>query len=150
MGNCLVLQEKAAIVIKTDDEILKHKSPIKGDQASHATSDELHVVKSMHPKADQVLQNHLHLATKTMKKKKDRFSDKVLEGEDQASRVVRIKVVISKKELQKMLSEGEVSVDGMILKVQNQEIINKAESNDRDEKIAKGWFPALESIPEIN
>ncbi|XP_057807570.1 uncharacterized protein LOC131022162 [Salvia miltiorrhiza] len=131
MGNCLVLQEK---VMKTDGEILEHL-----------------LVKNMHPNA-QVLQNNLHFSIKTTTKKKAvRFSDKVLmEGGDEASRVVRIKLVISKKELQEMLSEGEISVDGMILKVQNQETTSKVESNDRDGVIAKGWFPALESIPEIN
>lgn len=148
MGNCLVLQEK---VMKTDGETIEHKSPIKVDKLlskfSHATRDHEHPheVNNTHP----MVQNHLHFPIKT-KKKTVQFSDEVLEGGDEASRVVRIKLVIRKKELQQMLSEGEISVDGLILKVQNQEITNKAESNDRDGVIAKGWFPALESIPEIN
>ncbi|KAH6837803.1 hypothetical protein C2S53_013963 [Perilla frutescens var. hirtella] len=164
MGNCLVLQENVLRATKTDCEILEYKSHImKVDQImskrSHATSDELQVEKHMHPNA-QVLQNHLHYLLpqpepprpiKTTKKAV-RFSDyNVLEGGDQESGVVRIKLVISKKELQEMLSKGEVSVDGKALKMQNQEITNKAESNDRgDGVITKGWCPALESIPEIN
>ncbi|KAK4392067.1 hypothetical protein Sango_1984500 [Sesamum angolense] len=59
--------------------------------------------------------------------------------------VVRIKLVISKQELQEMLCKGGVSVD-MISKVQNEEIIK---SHDRDAvNISKGWSPVLESIPE--
>lgn len=156
MGNCLVLEENIGIVMKTDG----HKSTIKVDQVlskfSHATPDQLPVVKHMHP-------NHLHCLVpqsepprpiktmEEMKKKSVRFSDKGgLGGGEQASGVVRIKVVISKKELQKMVSEGEVSVDGMILKVQNQEITNKAFEYRDHGVISKGRFPPLETIPEID
>ncbi|KAL2229305.1 uncharacterized protein LOC105161812 [Sesamum indicum] len=60
--------------------------------------------------------------------------------------VVRIKLVISKQELQEMLRIGGVSVDDMISKVQKEEIIK---SYDRDAvMISKGWSPVLESIPE--
>lgn len=151
MGNCLVLEENIG-------EIPQHKSTIKVDKVlskfSHATSDQLPVVKHMHP-------NHLHcLAPQsepprpikmTEKKKKSvRFSDKGgLGGGDEVSGVVRIKLVISKKELQEMVSEGEVSVDGMILKVQNQEITNKAEYRDHG-VMSTGRFPPLETIPEID
>ncbi|KAL1566149.1 hypothetical protein AAHA92_01790 [Salvia divinorum] len=130
MGNCLVLQEK---VMKKDGyQILEHNSKF-----SHASCDE---GKNMHPS----VQNHLHFPIKTTKKTV-RVSDKVFEG----GRVVRIKVVISKRELHEMLSGGrEISVYGLMLKVKNhQEITDKVESRVN---IGKGWFPSLESITEIN
>ncbi|XP_041996866.1 uncharacterized protein LOC121746963 [Salvia splendens] len=136
MGNCIVLQEN--VMKKYGYQILEHNSPIKVDQ--HASCDE---VKSMHPN----VQNQMHFPIKT-KKKTVRGLDRIFEGGDEGSRVARIKLVISKKELQEMLSEGgEISVDGLILKMKNhQEITDKVESSVN---IGKGWFPALETIPEI-
>ena len=135
MGNCIVLEEK---VMKKDGyQILEHNSPIKVGQ--HASCDE---VKSMNPN----VQNHMHFPIKT--KKTVCGSDRISEGGDKGSRVMRIKLVISKKELQELLSDGgEISVNALILKMKNhQEITNKVESSVN---FAKGWFPALETIPEI-
>lgn len=162
MGNCLVLQEKVVRVMKPDGKILEYKSPIKVHQvlskfSHHAISDKLPVVKHLHPDTEMV-QGHLYYmlplpvpikTTKMTKKKKTvRFSDDVRKYDDQgeaATGVVRIKVVISKKELQAMLSKGGISVDDMISKVK------KEEGNRDDDVISRGsWSPALESIPEVN
>ncbi|KAI3447463.1 hypothetical protein Pfo_004128 [Paulownia fortunei] len=163
MGNCLVLQEKVVRVMKTDGKILEYKSPIKVHQvlsefSHHAISDKLPVVKHLHPNAE-MLQGHLYyllplpVPPPPIKKKKKavHFSDDVLEDAGQATGVVRIKLVISKQELQAMLSTGGISVADVISKVWKEESTNKAKSYDRDDVvISKGWSPALESIPEVN
>ncbi|KAL8509420.1 hypothetical protein ACS0TY_016575 [Phlomoides rotata] len=148
MGNCLVLKEKVVRVMKSDGKILEYKHPIKVHQllsqfSDHAVSHKLPSAKHMHPNAE-MLRGHLYYllplpvsspkTRKKTKKKKVRFSDEV----GPPSGVVRIKVVMSKKELRRMVSEGEVRVDDMISKVQ------------RDEVISKGWSPALDCIPEIH
>lgn len=164
MGNCLVLQEKVVKVMKTDGKILEYKSPIKVHQvlsefSQHAISDKLPVVKHMHPNAE-MLQDHLYYLLplpvppqpiKKKTKKVVRFSDEILEDATPATGVVRIKLVISKKELREMLSKGGISVDDMIPKLQKEESTIKAESYDGDDDvISKGWSPALERIPEVN
>ncbi|KAK6126380.1 hypothetical protein DH2020_039880 [Rehmannia glutinosa] len=142
--------------MKTDGKILEYKSPIKVHQVlsefpHHAISDKLPVIKHLHPNTE-MLQGHLYyllplpvppqpIKKKTTTKKAVRFSDDVLElGDGGENGVVRIKVVISKQELQAILSNGGVSVDDVISKVQKKD----------DLVISKGWSPALESIPGIS
>ncbi|KAK6126396.1 hypothetical protein DH2020_039846 [Rehmannia glutinosa] len=141
MGNCIVLQEKIVRVMKTDGKILEYKSPIKVHQVlsefpHHAISDKLPVIKHLHPNTE-MLQGHLYyLLPLPVPPQPD-----VLElGDGGENGVVRIKVVISKQELQAILSNGGVSVDDVISKVQKKD----------DLVISKGWSPTLESIPEVN
>ncbi|KAI3471815.1 hypothetical protein Pfo_028468 [Paulownia fortunei] len=165
MGNCLVLQEKTVVnVMKTDGKIIEYKSPIKVHQvlsefSHHAISDKLPVVKHLHPNAEMLGGHLYHLLPlpvapqPTEKKKKAvRFSDDVVEEARQTTGVVRIKLVISKQELQAMLGKGGVSVEDMISQVQKEPSTNKIQSIERDDgnMSSKGWLPALESIPEVN
>ncbi|PIN25681.1 hypothetical protein CDL12_01560 [Handroanthus impetiginosus] len=163
MGNCLVLQEKSVRVMKTDGKIIEYKSPIKVHQvlsefSHHAISDQLPVVKHLHPNAEMI-QGHLYyllplpVAPQPAKKKKTvRFSDDIVEKSEKTSGVVRIKLVISKQELQTLLGKGGVPVQETITQAQKEPIsTNKIESTDRDGNMSpKGWLPALESIPEVN
>ncbi|KAL2250784.1 uncharacterized protein LOC105174061 [Sesamum indicum] len=158
MGNCLVIEEKTVKVMKTDGKIIEYKSPIKVHQvlsefSHHAISDKLPVVKHLHPNAE-MLGGHLYYllplpvpvpAPSPKKKKTVRFSDEVVEGARRAPEVVRIKLVISKQELQAMMGSGGVSVEDVIAQVQREGSINKIESGDTDR-----WLPDLESIPEVN
>ncbi|KAL7092228.1 hypothetical protein ACP275_12G152800 [Erythranthe tilingii] len=160
MGNCLVLEEKIVRVMKTDGKILEYKSPIKVHQilsefSNHAISDKLPVLKHLHPNTEMV-QNHLYYllppplpiktttATKTKKKKTVRFSDDVIDNHENRATgsVVRIKLVISKKELQAMLINGGVSVDDLIS--------NQMQKEESTNGRAVSLSPALESIPEVN
>ncbi|PIN02520.1 hypothetical protein CDL12_24972 [Handroanthus impetiginosus] len=153
MGNCLVLQEKVVRVMKTDGKILEYKFPIKAHQvlsefSHHAISDKLPVLKYLHPN-DELRQGHLYyllplpVPTKNKNKKKNtkkktvRFSDDVRDEPDRGTGVVRIKVLIKKQELEAILSGGGVSIGDLVSKVQNEES-------------SKEWFPALESIHEVN
>ncbi|EYU38637.1 hypothetical protein MIMGU_mgv1a020563mg [Erythranthe guttata] len=160
MGNCLVLEEKIVRVMKTDGKILEYKSPIKVHQilsefSNHAISDKLPVLKHLHLNTEMV-QNHLYYllplpppiktttTTKTKKKKTVRFSDDVIENHENRATgsVVRIKLVISKKELQAMLINGGVSVDDLI----SNQVQKEESTNGRGVSLS----PALESIPEVN
>ncbi|KAL3825764.1 hypothetical protein ACJIZ3_021793 [Penstemon smallii] len=161
MGNCLVLQEKVVRVMKTDGKILVYKTPIKVHQVlseftHHAISDKFRVVRHLHPNTE-LLRGRLYYLLplpvaptpiKNKKKKKTvRFSDDVLEEEARkVTGVVRIKLVISKQELQAILRDARAggSVDDMISQAQKEPIVNKLASNER----AKGWLPSLEIIPE--
>ncbi|KAG8376726.1 hypothetical protein BUALT_Bualt09G0093800 [Buddleja alternifolia] len=163
MGNCIVHQTKLVKVMKTDGKILEYKSPIKVHQilsefSHHAVSDELPVVKHMHPN-DEMLRGHLYYLlplpvppvtpTKNKKKKTVRFADDVIELEaKQATGAVRIKLVISKQELQEMLAKEGVSLEDMICKAQKETSTNKLEGVDTDcDIISRGWSPGLEKCP---
>ncbi|KAL3825763.1 hypothetical protein ACJIZ3_021792 [Penstemon smallii] len=165
MGNCLV-HEKIVRVMKTDGKILEYKTPIKVHQVlseftHHAISDQLPVIKHLHPNTE-LLRGRLYyllplpvaptpVRNKNKKKKSVRFSDDVLEEEARkVSGVVRIKVLISKQELQAILTGGGVSVNDMISQAQKEPIVDNLKSNGRDGNItSKGWLPSLEIIPEL-
>ncbi|KAL3623403.1 hypothetical protein CASFOL_032219 [Castilleja foliolosa] len=158
MGNCLVLQEKVVRVMKPDGKILEYKSPIKVHQvlsefSHHAISDKLPVTKHMNPNAD-MHQGHLYYLLPLLvpsqqpvkkTKKKVRFSDDVKGGDGVAtSGVVRIKLVISKQELQAMMlsNGGLVSVDDMIISEVQKEVNRNTDESCDDKDDA---MPPLES-----
>ncbi|XP_073317320.1 uncharacterized protein At1g66480-like [Primulina huaijiensis] len=163
MGNLLVLQEKVVKVMKIDGQILEYKTPIKVHQVlseftHHAISDRLPVLKHMHPYAEMI-RGHLYYllplpvspppVTKKQKEKKTvRFSDNLVDEIGQPTGVVRIKLVISKQELQKMLREGAVSVDEMITQVQRETKTKKIVSIEKENGriTSKGSLPDLESL----
>ncbi|XP_047309014.1 uncharacterized protein LOC124912438 [Impatiens glandulifera] len=129
MGNCLVTQEKVIKVMKTDGKVLEYKAPIKvhevlSDFAGHAISDRLPVIRHLQPDAVMV-SNHLYyllplpkLSEQRREKKKVRFAVPEVET-CQEGGVVRIKLVITKQELEIMLRGG-VSVDDMLSHDQEQ------------------------------
>ncbi|XP_073291064.1 uncharacterized protein [Primulina huaijiensis] len=166
MGNLLVLQEKVVKVMKVDGKILEYKTPIKVHQVlseftHHAISDQLPVLKHMHPNAEMI-RGHLYYllplpvspppVKKQKKKKTVRFSDNLVDEIGEPTGVVRIKLVISKHEPQKMLREGAVSVDEMMTQVQKETKTKKIVSIERENGriTSKGSLPDLESISQVN
>ncbi|XP_019442377.1 PREDICTED: uncharacterized protein LOC109347104 [Lupinus angustifolius] len=121
--------------MKTDGKILEYKTPNKVEQvlkkfSGHAIYDSLPFLQNLHPNT-----------------KKVRFSDL----EVQESRVVRVKIVISKKELHDMLQKEGISVEKMLSKVHNEKVID-SDNEDLSKRtcdIFQGWKPALETIAEI-
>ncbi|XP_012839671.1 PREDICTED: uncharacterized protein LOC105960047 [Erythranthe guttata] len=136
--------------MRTDGKIIEYKSPIKvhqvlSDFPNHAllVSDNLPpIVNHMHPNADLLRGRLYYLVplpvvpqpmkkTKTKPKKTVRFAEDVVIVEEEAEEekektrqsngVTRIKLVISKKELQAILSKEGVSVEDMISHVQQNE-----------------------------
>ncbi|KAB1218768.1 hypothetical protein CJ030_MR3G026648 [Morella rubra] len=160
MGNSLVLQRKVIKVMKTDGKVLTYKAPIKVHQVlsefpGHAVSDTLPVLQHLKPDA-KLLRDHMYYlvplplpSPKAGKKKKVRFADP--EGEPmQESGVVRIKLVITKKELMEMLQKGVVSVDEKICQLQGRNRMDGADDCTGDDNCNGTWKPGLDSIPEVN
>ncbi|KAL3628280.1 hypothetical protein CASFOL_027326 [Castilleja foliolosa] len=134
MGNCVILQEKPLNEMKRDENVtIDYKSQISVHQKLPIFSHHQASNKHVHPKSTVG------------------FSDDVVEDERRASGVVRVKLVISKQELQAMLEDG-LSVQNKVqtqLKLLN---TNKFAGISRDycNMSNKGWLPVLESIPEVN
>ncbi|XP_020213766.1 uncharacterized protein LOC109797992 [Cajanus cajan] len=154
MGNCLVLQENVVKIMKTDGKILEYKIPIKVEEvliqfSGHAVSESLTVLRYLEPNT-KLLKGKLYYlvplpppSPKT--NKKVRFADPEVQ-DMKKSNVVRIKVVISKQELQDMLQSGGFSVSKMMSLVHE----DKGEDlSQKSEDVSQGWKPALESIPEV-
>lgn len=164
MGNCIVLQEKVVKVIKTDGKILEYMSPIKVHQIlsqfpSHVISNSLQVInQNLLPNDDMIGGKVYYLLPmlpipKPATKKKVKFADDQLVEEKTKPRTdsVRIKLVISKKELQALLMSteegGSITLDHIA-----QHRVQKESSgiNDYSTDRGKGWKPVLDNIPELD
>ncbi|KAL9332097.1 hypothetical protein ACSQ67_001707 [Phaseolus vulgaris] len=158
MGNCLVLQENVVTIMKTDGKILEYKTPIKVEEvlvqfSGHAVSESLTVLRYLEPQTKLVGGQLYYLvplpppsppSPKT--NKKVRFADPEVQDDVQKSNVVRIKVVISKQELQNMLQNGGFSVSKMLSLADD---VKGEDLSQKNEDVSQGWKPALESIPEV-
>ncbi|KAK7842136.1 uncharacterized protein LOC112004505 [Quercus suber] len=161
MGNSLGLQDKVIKIRKTDGKILTYKAPMKVHQIlsefpGHAISDTLPVLRRLKPDT-KLHRNHVYYllplplplsSPKVGKKKTVRFANPEEEAV-QESGVVRIKLVITKKELQEMIQKGVVAVDEMVSQLHIKKGIDSADEFTADDD-NKGWKPDLESIPEVN
>lgn len=168
MGNCLVLQEKPIKVMKTDGELLEYRAPMKVHQllsqysSCHAISKTFPVIQHLRAETD-MLSGHLYYLLPLPVPSPDfdnqknlRYSNpKEITGDQKNSgSVVRIKLVISKQELELMLRKGGVlSVSEMVSELHNKQSANavdyKTDYSDGNGS-CKGWKPVLQSIPEIN
>ncbi|KAG2729428.1 hypothetical protein I3843_01G244200 [Carya illinoinensis] len=159
MGNSFVLQTKAIKIMKTDGKVLRYKAPMKVQQVlsefpGHAISDTLPVLRHLKPET-KLLRDHVyHLvplplpSPKVGKKKKVRFANP--EGEEvQESGVVRIKLIITKKELLEILEKGVDSVGEKVSQLQSKSCTGGAGEYAGDNN-CRGWMPDLESIPEAS
>jgi len=162
------MQEKTIKVVKTDGKVLEYRAPIKAHQvlsdfAGHALSDTLPVVRHLQPEAGLTGGGLYYLLPFPVpppageQKKRVRFACPKEEEKGEESGVVRIKLVITKKELELMLRKGAFSVDDHILsQLQKKENTDNQdckvdEDDDGDgNRSSKGWKPMLESIPEVN
>lgn len=160
MGNCLVLHKKVIKIIKSDGGILECKPPmtvhhVLSKFGGHAISDTLPVIQHLHPDADMIGGRAYYLLpllagppqiVKTTVK-----NSSTITATGQESGVLRIKLIISKQELQAMLQKGKVTVDDMVSKLQTNGKVNDPDSLTTDSrKSSGGWMPVLESIPEGN
>ncbi|GMJ13912.1 hypothetical protein like AT3G10120 [Hibiscus trionum] len=159
MGNCLALEGKVIRVMKTDGKILEYQAPIKvqqvlSDFSGHALSDSFSGVRHLQPDAKLLpglLYYLIPLPSPSQKsKKKVRFSNVPEANDEQGSPgVVRIKLIISKKELQELVQKG-VSVHEMASQLQSKKSTNGVDTSDADDDNCRRWKPALESIAEVN
>ncbi|XP_057505600.1 uncharacterized protein LOC130788910 [Actinidia eriantha] len=163
MGNCFVKQENIIKVVKTDGKVLEYKAPIKAHQVlsdfpGHAISDTLPAARWLRPD-DPLIGGHVYYLLPlqgppdAVDKKRVRFASPEREdGGGSTGGVVRIKVVMSKKELEVMLRKGGISLCDLVSHVENKESTDQNEEFGGEENIGRceGWKPVLKSIPEVN
>lgn len=161
MGNCLVLEASMVVkIVKSDGKTLKYKTPIKVHQilkqfSNHAVSDSQ--LMHLHPNT-KLLNDELYylvplpLPSPKANKKKVRFAEPEIEGGGASeSGLIRIKLVISKQELQHMVHNGGISVNEMLSLVHDEKGVDGTQDVCRRiDYCSQGWKPALESIPEVN
>ncbi|KAB2066279.1 hypothetical protein ERO13_A09G139400v2 [Gossypium hirsutum] len=120
MGNCLVVEEKVIRIMEPDGKILEYQAPVKVEQvlsnfSGHALSDSFSGFHHLQPDAKLISGQLYYLIplpspSKKGKKKKVRFSNpEVNDDQVRSPNVVRIKLIISKQELQELLQNGGVS-----------------------------------------
>ncbi|XP_011004113.1 PREDICTED: uncharacterized protein LOC105110698 [Populus euphratica] len=156
MGNCLVLQGNVIKIMKSDGKILEYQAPIKvqqvlADFCDHAIADSLQAFQHLLPDTN-LRGGHLYYLVPLQlpspaKKKKVRFSipeDQEVKDVQEKTSVVRIKLVISKQELEEMLRKGGVSVDDMVSQLHGQQRVQKVDIPDGVNTCKR----MLESIPE--
>lgn len=156
MGNCLVLQGNVIKIMKSDGKILEYQAPIKvqqvlSDFCDHAIADSLQAFQHLLPDTNLLGGRLYYLVPLQLpspaKKKKVRFSipeDQEVKDVQEKTSVVRIKLVISKQELEEMLRKGGVSVDDMVSQLHGQQRVQTVDIPDG----VNTWKPVLESIPE--
>lgn len=177
MGNCLVMGERVIRVMKPDGKILEYRSPIRAldllsEFSGHAVSETSGSAQTSHLQPEAKLQggNMYYLVPLPLKqhvkkkKKKVRFSEpeKELVEEEKSSKVVRIKLIISKQELQELLKKGGVSVGDLVSQLhQTEKRVDQNTNTSSDHGLITScddhdghgegyWKPVLESIPEVN
>ncbi|CAN1134093.1 Uncharacterized protein At1g66480 [Linum perenne] len=173
MGNCIAVEEKVAKVMRPDGKILEYTTPIHVNQilsdfpgqfsaVVSASVNHHHQQQPLLPDS-KLLGGHLYClvpipCSSSPTKKKVRFSIPEEQSKKDAKSnegVVRIKLVISKSELEELLRRGGVSVSDMVsnhLQGQKQRLPVKEgaeEEVEDDDDHHHCWKPALESIPEL-
>ncbi|KAE8731110.1 hypothetical protein F3Y22_tig00002840pilonHSYRG00267 [Hibiscus syriacus] len=161
MGNCLIREEKVIRVMKTDGKILEYQPPIKvhqvlSDFSAHALSDSFAGFHHLRPNAKLLpglLYYLIFLPSPTQKSKKKtvRFSN-VPDVNDEQGRghgIVRIKLMISKKELQDLVQKG-VSVHDLASQMHKSKQSTNGDDIFDGDNCRRRWKPALESIAEVN
>ncbi|CAI0391842.1 unnamed protein product [Linum tenue] len=161
MGNCMVVEEKVVKVMRPDGKILEYTSPtivqqVMSDFPGQFVFQQQQQQQNLLPEAKLVGGRLYYLVplpppVPASPKKKVRFA--VPEGGEKESSqnsggVVRIKLVITKQELEELLKKGGVSVGDMVSHLQDQQRLVKVDVGE-EEEWQKNWKPVLESIPEI-
>ncbi|XP_010558222.1 PREDICTED: uncharacterized protein LOC104826943 [Tarenaya hassleriana] len=161
MGNCLVLENRVVKIVRNDGKILEYREPVKAHQilsrfSGHRLFDTLTTTQQhLNPEATLLCGRVYRLSpapsenpNPNPKKKKVRFATPEVEaersredGDDERNvKVVRVRIVLSKQELQKLLEGGSVhemayqTLDKQDLVISHDLVCNKH---------------ALDSIPEL-
>ncbi|VYS56866.1 unnamed protein product [Arabidopsis thaliana] len=173
MGNCLVMEKKVIKIMRNDGKVVEYRGPMKVHHILTQFSPHYSLFDSLtnnchlHPQAKLLCGRLYYLlpqettSIKHMKKtmKKVRFANPEVEKEEQEEDrltdccdntkekthgVVRVKMVVSKQELEKLLQGG--SVHEMVYKT----LAKQHLCDDDDECHKEGWRPLLDSIPETD
>lgn len=146
MGNCLS-SKRVIRIMKGDGKILEYSPPLTvldvlANFDTHAIYDELPVCWSLAP--ETVLQSGplYYLLPAVLPSTSDK------EAPEKSNQPVRIKVVVTKKELREMLEKESFSASKMIDRLQKKACIRYVAKEGGDVHGHGGWTPVLESIPE--
>lgn len=146
MGNC-ISSKRVIRIMKGDGKILEYSPPLTvldvlANFDAHAIYDEVPVCWSLAP--ETVLQcGHLYYLLPEVQPS---TSDK--EAPEKSRRSVRIKVIVTKKELREMLEQESFSACKMIDRLQKKPCIRYVAKEGGDVHGHGGWTPVLQSIPE--
>ncbi|XP_068658111.1 uncharacterized protein [Aristolochia californica] len=154
MGNCLVHRDKIVKVMKIDGKIIEYKPPMQvhellAEFEGHAVCDKLPISQHLHP-STKMRSGTLYylLPPGRLMQKSTEVEWKVTEN---SSPTVRIKMVMTKKELKEMLAKSGLKGEELITGLQS--LQSKPRMKDADDEADSSerfglWRPALESIPE--
>uniref|UniRef100_A0A1J3GRQ2 Uncharacterized protein n=1 Tax=Noccaea caerulescens TaxID=107243 RepID=A0A1J3GRQ2_NOCCA len=173
MGNCIVMEKKVIKIMRNDGKVVEYRGPMKVHHILTQFSNHYSLFDSLsnkchlHPQSKLLCGRLYYLMPKemaTIKQKKTvkkvRFANPEVEKEEEeedrltdcgdntkekSASVVRVKMVVSKQELEKLLQGG--SVQEMVYKSLAKQHMGD-EDEDEDEECTRGWRPLLDSIPE--
>ncbi|KAK8350940.1 hypothetical protein V6Z12_A05G000200 [Gossypium hirsutum] len=136
MGNCLVVEEKVIGIMEPDGKILEYQALVKVEQL---ISGQLYYLIP------------LPSPSKKHKKRKVRFSNpEVNDDQVRSPNVVRIKLIISKQELQELLQNGGVSAQDIAShNIQSKQTTNGIIAPDVDDDSCRVSKPVLQTIAEV-
>ena len=171
MGNCLVMEKKVIKIVRNDGKVLEYREPttvrhILTQFSGHSLFDNNSTCHLL-PDAKLFSGRLYYLVPTTMKKKKTKkvtFVDPEVEedarvlreevfdtcesnidgGDNKNASIMRMKIVVSKQELEKLLQGG--SVHEMVYQTLEKQTLL---SDDDNLECNTGWRPMLDSIPEI-
>ncbi|CAN0847043.1 Uncharacterized protein At1g66480 [Linum grandiflorum] len=158
MGNCMVVEEKVLKVMRPDGKILEYSTPILAHEvlsdfpaaASDSSSVQQHILipdaKLLGGKLYFLVPIPCSTPQLAVKVKKQSIKMEEESEEKSGGGVVRIKLVISKQELEELLKRGGVSMRDMVSHLQGQQQQKEEEEEENDDD----WKPSLESIPELD
>lgn len=144
MGNCINLEKKKVVrIMRMDGQILQYRPPLKVQQVldefpGYSISDALPAITYLYPTMF-MRQGQLYYLVPP--------KNQIMETGN-AVGVVRVKLVITKRQLKDMLSKGGIAPDdtlSILLRKQS-----RKHSASSDEERPMEWRPTLESIPEGN
>ncbi|KAJ0244240.1 hypothetical protein HA466_0189030 [Hirschfeldia incana] len=170
MGNCIVVEKKVIKIMRNDGEVVEYRGPMHVHDiltqfsGHYSLFDSLSNNYHLHPQAKLRCGRLYYLMPKqttTIKHrkttKKVRFANPEVEKEggdgltdygdntkEKSPSVVRVKMVVSKQELEKLLQGGSVH-EIVYRSLSKQHPCHDADATDQ---CLRGWRPLLDSIPE--
>ncbi|KAF8085919.1 hypothetical protein N665_0642s0015 [Sinapis alba] len=165
MGNCIVMEKKVIKIMRNDGEVVEYKGPMKVHDiltqfsGHYSLFDSLSNNCHLHPQAKLLCGRLYYLMPKQTHKKtkkKVRFANPEVEKEgdrltdcgdntkEKSPSVVRVKMVVSKQELEKLLQGG--SIHEVVYRSLDKQHL--CHDDDAADECLRGWRPLLDSIPE--
>ena len=149
-------------IMRNDGEVVEYRGPMKVHDiltqfsGHYSLFDSLSNHCHLHPQAKLLCGRLYYLmpkqttTVKHKKTKKVRFANPEVENEgdtkEKSPSVVRVKMVVSKKELEKLLQGG--SVHEVVYRSLDKQHLCRDDDDAAADECLTGWRPLLDSIPE--